>query len=674
MIPTADQITAAYDQLSELEFDTIEAFGVEEKAISLARLYRLSPEASKLFTELAQLVIVGAMTEANLQAVLSQNGLPGGVAGELMHEFRDLVISPIQTEIERKKAERVSIDMVDPEIAMEPEKEEQTEHEKSISPQVTKEVLQKEQIEIEEKKTVDYKPFKSEKREDILDSLEHPPKSEPVVFVQKPEPVKPQITSIPLKPLPEVVTKQSEPVKERPPMHVVSSDALVYPKEQQPVKPPVVPPTSIPIPPKQEVKPDLMAEQISVQKEEINLLRAIKEELIALKRTVMKSTGQAKPEMHVSTLKPLAVVTKTVPAKPLIVVKPTPQPQKPVVKAAPLPQAINFAKEKVEPKPIEVEVKDFFQVPDKSRPIPTKPHPFTIAPVALESIMAFKKNVASQPQAPVAQKPIVSEAPKPEQLKTVISTQVKIEQPVAPKEQPVLIQTIKPALQQKVSPVPKPFTPEKKQEEGRPVPITKTVTPTSQQSSQQPVAKPQAAVQMPRKDTFGPIKVVMPPEAMVRRLVAAPTVAPKTQVQSVPKKIEVKTVVEKREVPPVQNKAIETNPPREQKVDPVPRTPKPEPAEKPKPKAPELHTIPKVSIVDVEHATPTAEVLPPNPLDDPEVLKKAQEHLREVAHKHQNAFVSQKLFTTFTLQKKKEVSSIPGKQQNVILDPYKEKA
>ncbi len=90
------------------------------------------------------------------------------------------------------------------------------------------------------------------------------------------------------------------------------------------------------------------------------------------------------------------------------------------------------------------------------------------------------------------------------------------------------------------------------------------------------------------------------------------------------------------------------------------------------PKEPVFKDIPKVTIVDVGSLAPKQEP-EGNPLEQPELLKAAQEHLRQLARERQKGFIAQKMTTTFSLPKTETmVGSGATKIPQPSSDPYKE--
>ena len=87
---------------------------------------------------------------------------------------------------------------------------------------------------------------------------------------------------------------------------------------------------------------------------------------------------------------------------------------------------------------------------------------------------------------------------------------------------------------------------------------------------------------------------------------------------------------------------------------------------------PVFKDIPKVTIVDVGSIAPSKEP-EGNPLEQPELLKAAQEHLRQLARERQKGFIAQKMTTTFSLPKTETtVGGGAAKIPQPSSDPYKE--
>lgn len=85
---------------------------------------------------------------------------------------------------------------------------------------------------------------------------------------------------------------------------------------------------------------------------------------------------------------------------------------------------------------------------------------------------------------------------------------------------------------------------------------------------------------------------------------------------------------------------------------------------------PVFKDIPKVSIVDVGSIAPSKEP-EGNPLEQPELLKAAQEHLRQLARERQKGFIAQKMSSTFSLPK---TETTVGTVPSPTTDPYRETA
>ncbi len=168
------------------------------------------------------------------------------------------------------------------------------------------------------------------------------------------------------------------------------------------------------------------------------------------------------------------------------------------------------------------------------------------------------------------------------------------------------------------------------------IPITTTPIPEVVEPQTPPIQEKK------RIENPGPIAINIPTPIIEKTIPIATVVEPAP------------VVVIKEATPP------QATPPQE-----VPTTPS-------APKEPVFKDIPKVNIVDVGSIAPSKEP-EGNPLEQPELLKAAQEHLRQLARERQKGFIAQKMTTTFSLPKTETtVGAAPSKIPQPSSDPYKE--